>query len=402
MTEFPRIPFTGWAVACPGWLDWGALAGVVAGCLLLVVPRGGSRFGVAGRWLLVLALPASIVLDQHRLQPWAYELWLLVTILSIARPRIALRLLRVFVASVYVHSALSKLDASFFDSHGQLLLNGLIDALGLTPAFLSESLRIGAIGLFPVGELAIGVGLLIPRTRMWALGGSVVMHALLLVILGPLGLDHKPGVLFWNVCFIAQNLVLYGWRSSASPPEEEEAAERTGWGRGDLAAASLALFAVGAPSLQPVGWFDNWPAWAVYSARPAIVEVLIHETRVSDLPGTLQPHVGPPRPLQNWRPVSLDAWSFSELDCPVYPQERYRLAVALALADRAGLGNDVRVVVDGSPDRWSGVRETTVMNGHDEIAERCRRFRVNTRCRDFALSHGRRRRAGGPDHPPPG
>ena len=35
-----------------------------------------------------------------------------------------------------------------------------------------------------------------------------MLHGLLLVILGPWGLDHKPGVLLWNAYFIVQDVLL--------------------------------------------------------------------------------------------------------------------------------------------------------------------------------------------------
>ncbi len=37
-----------------------------------------------------------------------------------------------------------------------------------------------------------------------------------------------------------------------------------------------------------------------------------------------------PPPLSDWHPIDVDAWSLSELHCPVYPQPRFRLVVAAA------------------------------------------------------------------------
>ncbi len=380
LTEFPRVPFAQWATGLPAWLDWVPAAVVVCGSIAVLVQRRDSRYGRAGQWLVVFGLPVSILLDQHRLQPWAYELWLILAIPALAQPSVSIRLLRIFVASIYVHSAVSKLDVAFFESHGRLLLSGLLDVCGLSDRLLPDAARNAMIGLFPVGELLVGAGLLIPRTRRWALVGSLAMHALLLITLGPLGLDHKPGVLVWNIAFIAQNLVLFGG-SRHNVAAEPEGAAAADFRSGNAAAVVVAFVATAAPLLQPLGWFDNWPAWAVYSARPSVVEITVRDTRVNDLPVSLQAHVGPPPPLQEWRPVNIDAWSFAELDCPVYPQERYRLAVALAIADRAGLGDDMRVVLRGPPDRITGERWSTRLNGRDEIAESCSGFFINTQAR---------------------
>ena len=59
--------------------------------------------------------------------------------------------------------------------------------------------------MFPLGELAVAVLLLHRRTWTWGLAGSIAMHGLLLLALGPWGLGHRPAVLVWNVAVPSLN-----------------------------------------------------------------------------------------------------------------------------------------------------------------------------------------------------
>ena len=142
-------------------------------------------------------------------------------------------------------------------------------------------------------------------------------------------------------------------------------------------ATTLVALAVAMPALESLGWWDHWPSWAVYSSRPAGVSVFVHDSTVAALPPSLTPFVGPAAPLSEWRSIRLDDWSFQTLDCPVYPQERFRLAVARAIAAQTGpMGILVRV--ESPPDRRTGRREAAELRGERELQARCRTFWLNT------------------------
>jgi hypothetical protein len=347
------------------------------GLLLSVISGDARSLPRAGFALFTLCLAASILLDQHRLQPWAYQFVIVGAVLSLAPTGHGLRLVRLLVVSIYFWSAVSKVDAAFLESHGQLLLDGLLKATRNDVAAWSPGVRRAAAAAMSLGELAVGALLLLPRTRRVGLTASIAMHVVLLLTLGPWGLDHKPGVLIWNVCFIAQNLLLFR-RASAPEPQTPGGGVAT-YGSG--AATIVVTLSAVLPALEPIGWWDHWPGWAVYSSRPALVRILVRESRVDDLPAALRTCVGPPEPLTDWRPVSIDAWSFDLRQCPIYPQERYRLALIGAIAGEAGLEDDVRVRVETSPNRRTGERSQFELSGIAEIRARCGVFRLNTRAR---------------------
>ena len=457
----PQIPWLAIAARLPPAWDWIALAAIAAGALLQFDPRG--RGTVCGAALMSSGLAAALLVDQQRLQPWAYE-YLLVTAILALQPRAAgLRCCRWLIISIYAWSAVSKLDAAYLATNGRDLLFGLLQSFGLQPGGWGDGgFRVGPL-LFPLGELAVALSLAIPRFRRIGLVLSAGMHLLLLWVLGPFGLRHEPAVLIWNAAFIPQNWLLFraaqgempgGWLSTPSrakrndssqdniageglgvraesdaghlgpsprpsPPivstsrstriagkrearevcrteqalsadcvRPEIGAFRGGEGatpvareRPGRAARVVTLVAVAAPVLEWFGWWDHWPAWGVYASRPAQVVLFVEETAFDRLPPSLQAHAGPPEPLTTWRPVLLDRWCLAELNCPLNPQQRYRLAIVAALGEQHALGDSLRVRLRSAPNRWTGQRAESELTGVHNIRAACNSYWINTRPR---------------------
>lgn len=378
-SEFPQVPFLAALCDAPAWCDWVLLAGMGLGLCLAMIGGDARRLPRGGIGLFAVSLAASCLLDQHRLQPWAYQFLIVAMIAALVPSPRGVRPVRLLVVSLYFWSAVSKIDAAFLESHGQLLLDGLLSGLRRDAGALNPEVRRLAAGMFPLGEMSVALLLLLPRTRAWGLAGSIAMHGLLLLALGPRGLDHRPAVLVWNVYFLAQNAVLFRPRPATPPAAPEEAAAPPT----RFVATTLVALAVALPALESLGWWDHWPSWAVYSSRPAMVSVYVHEAGVPSLRPSLKPFVGPAAPLSEWRPIRLENWSFRTLDCPVYPQERFRLAVARAIAAQTGPPG-ILVRVEGPPDRRTGRRDAVELRGEPELQARCRRFWLNTEPRRIA------------------
>jgi hypothetical protein len=102
------------------------------------------------------------------------------------------------------------------------------------------------------------------------------------------------------------------------------------------------------PAFLDWGYWDVWPSWAVYSSRGGGATLFVRSDDVKRLPEVVRPFVRPPAPLSDWHPVDVDRWSLEALKCPVYPQNRFRMAVA------AALGPEARVEVRSPPHRQSG------------------------------------------------
>ena len=55
-TDFPQIPWFAWGCRMPAMADWGALAGLIAGCLVLLSAGSKSLLRQRGLWLFAVSL----------------------------------------------------------------------------------------------------------------------------------------------------------------------------------------------------------------------------------------------------------------------------------------------------------------------------------------------------------
>jgi len=385
---FPQVPLIGALRSLPDAVQWLALGMLLLGLAGALVSLGASRLA---RGSLLVFAAATVLLqlaDQHRLQPWAYQFVLLAVVLALAAPGAAVGWLRVLLVSFYFHSAVTKLDSSFVHTLGQQFLGVLVEPLGLRPDEWSEGARVAAALVFPLGELAVAIGLCFRRTRVAALLAAVVLHALLLVILGPWGLGHKPGVLIWNVYFIVQDLILFypahrdnlACESAEAGALKESATRRT-----PAAVVALLLAAIVMPVLEPTGWFDVWPSWGLYATSAERVQLLVHRSERQQLPHGLAPYLEEPAAVDDpWLTLQLGRWSLEALGAPLYPQNRFQLGVAEALVGGCDLGHRARVVRWGRAARFSGERSYDVLNGLPQIVEAGGDYWLDSRPRSWS------------------
>jgi hypothetical protein len=384
-TLFPRIPLFDWALALPVEADWWGLAGMGISLLVVLVTGQGSRLGSAALAGVAMSVLSLIVLDQHRIQPWAYQFSLMALILAAMPAPRALFWLRLLTVSIYFHSAVSKLDVGFLDSLGLRFLDVLFAKFGWNVIDWPQGAQRLAVLMFSVGEILIALGLCVRRWRFTALCGAIVMHALMLVVLGPRGLNHRPAVLIWNVYFILQDWVLFGPQTlSATTALATPAAIATGRLSQKcvtFAVEVLVTLACLLPFLEPWGWWDHWPSWGLYSTRAERAVVLIEQTSRDNLPPHLQKFLETTAAYPGWLRLRLDRWSLADLAVPIYPQNRFQAGVAGAVAGRYVLSDNIRLVLEGTPNRWNGVRAIEEFVGTEAILQRCRSYRCNALAR---------------------
>ena len=159
-------------------------------------------------WLIAGSLIGSFLVDQHRLQPWAYQSSIYAMVFASMDRATARRWLIPLAASVYIYSAAGKFDYQFAHTVGQEFLAAVTDHLGGLFDDAVESRRVRLALMFPTVELIAGIGILFRQTRRAAAVALMAMHVGLLAILGPWNRDHSHGVLLWNVLLIAQAFLL--------------------------------------------------------------------------------------------------------------------------------------------------------------------------------------------------
>ena len=380
-TVFPQVPFIHRAGSLPAFFQWIGLGLMFAGLLCALLSAGKNPKSRAGLILFSAATVGMVMADQHRLQPWAYQLSIAAVVLAFVPGKHALALLRMLTVSLYFHSAVSKLDFSFLETNGQDLVSGLLGTVGLSLEYCSPATRRMAAAMLPVGELLVAFALCSGTLRRLGFYGSIAMHALLLIALGPLGMNHMPGVLIWNGYFILQNWLLFG-RHLHSGREVDVLAPRPAAACAKLSSCSrwteaLVVAVVLLPLLESLDRIDHWPAWAVYAAHPERVRIYVHNDHVARLPDSLRKHVESPKPFDPWRRVRADSWSLDVLQVPIYPQGRFRLGVAIGIARACDADMEIRIVMDSRANRWTGERTSRVLNGTRELLGETSRFWLN-------------------------
>lgn len=399
-TEFPQVPLIGLARNLPPWLDQVLLVMLAFSASLLIVTD--ARSNQHGGVLFLVSSLGLVLTNQHRLQPWLCQLLILVAFGLLFRAKRYVSFARLLLISIYLFSAASKLDYQFVHTLGQQFASTLLNYVGIAFDAWPEHTRLLTAMLFPAGELVVGCSLLFPRTRTAAASLGIAIHLVLLLVLGPWGLQHGWGVLCWNVFFIVQLGILFLWRgrptTSAAATESEATTKSatktptptlsppksTAW----RTYAALAILAL--PLLEPFGLWDHWPAWQLYAPRNSRVSMQVLEHAVSRLPAELLPYVheAGPNEVAPWRRIDLDQWSLDSVRVPIYPQDRFQLGAALAIATNAELGGAVLVELQDASNRWSGERTAQMLRSTQEITEAASSFRFNAIPKQNSRSDG--------------
>ena len=393
-TVFPQIPCFGWAVGLPPVIDWLSLLIVVVSSAVLVWKPASSTVHTQKKTLLstcavyglILGFVSLVCLDQQRAQVWCYQLLLFSGVLvSATRTAQAIPALRWIVVGLYFHSGLSKCDHSFIHTYGQQLIETVLQQGGMTLQFQSETVRNCLAAAVPIIELSIACGLVFRKSRRCSLIAATIMHTLLLISLGPTGLNHQPTVLVWNCYFLIQVWILFGQSRVVSDQEPTMLPIVTQPHdlktlRGFICFV-LVLAAVVIPFAEPWGYCDHWPGWAVYASRSPRVKLLIQQQGRERLSAHQQRFLDDGQITNGWCHMDLRRWTLADLGVPIYPQRRFQLAVMLDLALECDLDSELRIEQYGIADRWTGRRSQSLLQNRQQLAAACESFLLNTRAR---------------------
>lgn len=315
----------------------------------------------SGWWIGILVCwVASFLLDQHRLQPWAYQGAIYAIVFAFCDRRQSRRLLTLITASIYFYSAMGKFDFQFAHTVGQDFLQRLWSPIASMLPAPDGSAAVRMSLVFPACELIGAIGLLIARFRRAAAVLLCGMHCVLIAILGPWGADHTTGVLVWNAALIGQACLLFLWQP-ADPPAEPNATPRAK--PIPMVAMIAVVFVVAAPMTERWGWWDHWLSWSLYSPHTSRAVIELHASSLDRLPVSLREQVAEDSDGDRWHALSIQQWSIDQRRVPVYPQGRYQLALARWIASRHGLDSEIRVNYQSVSDRWSGARQQQRMIG---------------------------------------
>lgn len=378
---YPVVPFFQKLDQIPDMVHYALAGGIVISSLLILLLASsmkGSRLVLAGFSIFSIA---SVLLNQHRFQPWIYHLVIISFVLLGASSVRAVKLLRLFIIGIYVYSALSKMDVVFPEQTGATILNGLFKVIDYDAKFMDPKTFRYLVYLFPAGELLTALLLSFRKTRLPGLLLSLAMHGLLILIFSPLGLNHNNGVLIWNAFFIIQNILVFTRlpeMKTQKVNEETKSNEGTqSHFLGNFFATILVVLVTLLPLLEPWGYFDHWPAWALYSSRQERIRISIHESAVDQLDEDLRQYLDPAQFNDPWRRLRIHHWSLEKVKAPMYPQDRFQAGIALAIGEKYKLEDNIRIDREGVADRFTGKREVSSYQGMKSIREFAETFRLN-------------------------
>lgn len=333
----PALPFP------LDYVGFALLVGLlIAGCVL-------SR----RRWPLLafVGLLGLLVLgDLLRSQPWVYLYGFIALVLGLSRDAgQALNIVRLIVVGTYFWSGIHKLNFTFFHELMPALLSGVLPP--------STALEWGPVLGWPAAlvEAGAAVGLLVGRVRHLAVALLLSMHAVILLLLGPFGLNFNSVVWPWNIAMSLLLLVLFArapaisWREALFP------------GRSALHGLALVLFGV-LPFLHRFDLWDLYLSSSLYSAMNSTARIFMTRAVAEKLPPDMKTYL-----ITDGQTYALDftPYTMGELNVPEYPEPRFYKAMARRICALADNPNDVVLLIVEPPTVLTGISKLTYLRCRD-------------------------------------
>jgi hypothetical protein len=209
---------------------------------------------------------------------------------------------------------------------------------------------------------------------------AVILHLTLIVLLSPWGLNHRWGVLIWNVAFLTQVVLLFARPPRLVPSQPEPPNVVTWWPLPWSARVMMApiVLAILLPWTQSLGLWDSWLSWGLYSTRASKVEIFLPRDSVEQLPPSMRTFCVDADPESFWVRLAMDRWSLETLQAPLYPHERFQLGVGLAVGESIpSTAQWIMAVRSSAPNRRTGAVTTQRWRGESELKRRATRYRWN-------------------------
>ena len=367
-SEFPQVPLLKPLTAAPWFIDWIALALLILSTVWLLVRSASKVMGISSlpfdddghnysrfaEHLFLAAFLCLFLLNQHRLQPWAWQFFLYAALAALLKEsRGMLFSVRWLTASIYFYSAFSKFDYQFVHGLGGRLAETLTETVGIewTDGFSAIAFAM------PTFELFIALALLLPKTRKLGIVMAAAFHGVLIMTLGPWGLDHHLGVLIWNFFFFLTTAVLF-WPQNFEPTPTQRKENK-------LLPLLVTLLLVAYPIFPGV---DHWLGWGLYSPNNSRCDLeVIQENDKGEIV---------------FERFDLGGLSLRQLNVPLYPDARFQLGVAQAIQKQQDLKRS-KIVIRGKSDRFTGERKSVVFEKDGQWGRAKDLFFLNSSPRNF-------------------
>ncbi len=292
--------------------------------------------------------------DQTRWQPWVFQYGVLLAVAALgpgtdeaAGQERALNTARLIIAFTYIFSGLQKINLNFVENDFAWVITPITDRLPSLGSFL------GAFGfIVPFIQVAFGAGLLTRRFRRVSLVAAVAMHAFILAMFGPLGLNWNNVIWPWTAAMVVFDLLLFSGGQTFSWKDVLWNA------RGRRHTVSVLLFAV-LPVLSFFNLWDSYLSSALYSGNLTEAQIYLSDAGAASLTREIKSHLV--HTSADTNVLNIQRWAIEELNVTPYAETRVFKTIA-------------RSVCDGMPDRNQLVlivREQRMFFSRPEAGYRC-------------------------------
>jgi hypothetical protein len=310
--NFPVIPMFDWVPIPTGILEY-TFWGILFVSQLIYIFYNKRWLG----WLALLTYVYLAMVDQNRLQPYFYQsaLTLLAIVLFPKKAdsrKVLYTVILIFFAT-YFWSGIQKLNDAFYikwlsalDKHFNCVASGDAALICLPPKFLE--LFTYAV---PWLEASMGILLLFNRTRTFAIGFILGMHAIIVFLLFYLGYGYN--VVPWNFQNMVSVVALFYGLKTLSPLDFFVA--KFDWQRAVLVFMVMVLPL--ANNLK--GYYDNLLSFHFFTADLKYYNVTIHEDLEDKLPENAQAFY---RYHEGRTYINMNEWAQADNKVLFYPEER--------------------------------------------------------------------------------
>ncbi|MFT6441090.1 MAG: hypothetical protein ACJASM_000625 [Salibacteraceae bacterium] len=247
---------------------------------VFLYPKSRLPLGIGVLLLILVGIQ-----DWNRIQPWFVQcvgmLALLIPFQRLYRKYEPLEYIylafRISVVGFYVWAGIFKLNPGFNDYIIPYVVSPLTNYLS---SFKTDIYAISSA--FPYLETLFAVGILIPKISKYSVIGLIGFHGIILLLLGPIGLNTNSVIWIWNLAMIG---VLWFGIGKSEPLYNSKF-----WFKNrSVTWLSLCLFTI-LPILNFFGLYNKSSAFEIYSGTNYVANLKMSLNGISEISKTIEPH----------------------------------------------------------------------------------------------------------------
>ena len=306
------------------------IEGLVAQCLFAAVFVLSATILIAPKpqgfiAALLVIIVVFCLLDQTRWQPWVFQYSVLLATLALFSwkeddvdgQKRTLNIARLVIASTYVLSGLQKLNLNFIDYEFPWVVQPITSVF----PFATRSFHVFGM-VVPLVQVGFGVGLLTRRFRGVSLILAVSMHAFILAMFGPAGLDWNSVVWPWTAAMAVFDILLFSGSAEYSMREII-------WTKAHAHHAAAFALLVVLPLSSFFNLWDSYLSSALYSGNLTEAQIYTTDAGKRALPETIGRHLVHTSPDTNV--LNMQRWAIEDLNVTPYPETRVFRRIAKSI-----------------------------------------------------------------------